>query len=488
MVIKLDSRMNLVGSRLSIVNKDGHVVPFVENNIQRYLTEHKTNRNMIIKARQLGVSIKQLKDMFSESITVPNTACAVVSHETRATQRLLDRVHFFYSTFPDPRPEIGAESRSEISFPGLNSSIYIGTAGSRAFGRGDTLRRAHLSELAFYEDGERILSGVQDAVPYTGELTIETTPNGEDNIAYDLWVGAREGKNGYTPFFFPWWLGRDYSFPRGSLFALEEDRGELHYDSEEKELVEKFHLAEDQIRWRRWKIAEKGGLFYQEYPEDEVTCFQQSGEPVFDTYLIQALSRGCYEGEKHPQGFTFWKPPVEKELYVIGADCSAGVEKGSLSAAAVLDCSYHVCATFQGRLEPTQFSTILKEMGKFYNNAELAVERNAQGYAVLAGLVDYPAVYLQRDFTTGKITNKPGWWTSEATKAFMLTTFKDMLPVLKTWDISLVRQARGYRYVRYKPTAQAYDDLLIATMIAVSVRKMVGGARGYQGKVKGWDW
>jgi len=481
-------KKELVRKRISIVNKDGMVVPFVRNSVQRYFAEHKTNRNIVLKSRQLGISSEILADHYAECITVPNTPCVVVSHETRATQRLLDRVHFFYNTFPDPRPEIGAESRSEISFPGLNSSIYIGTAGSRAFGRGDTLRKAHLSELAFYEDPERILAGVQDAVPYSGEITIECTPNGMDDCFYPLWTRTREGKTPYRAFFFPWWLDEDYSLPRDSLIALEEDRGELHYSSEEQELVDRHHLTEDQIRWRRWKISEKGGQFYQDFPEDEVMCFQQSGEPVFDSYLVGELAKGCYDGDKDPSGLVIWIPPVEKETYLLAVDSATGVEGGSQSAAVVLDCLYRVCATYQGKPEMIQFANMLKEWGKLYNKAEIVVERNNPGYTILSHLVDYPNVYLQRDFTTGKIMNKPGWWTSGVTKDFMINSFKEMLPKFKTWDMNLVRQIRGYRFVRYIPTAQASDDLAMAAMMAVAVRKMLGTAKGYQGSVPGWNW
>ena len=210
---------SLIENLLYIDNKQGIVRPFKFNRVQRYFNENKSGRNIIIKARQVGVSSSILADMFTDCITVPHTSCAVVSHETRATQRLLDRVQFYYDTMQEPRPEIGAESRSEKTFPNIHSSVYIGTAGARAFGRGDTIRKALLSEIAFYEDGAKILSGVEDAVPITGELTLETTPNGEENIAYEVWVKAREGKSPFKPFFFPWCWRDDNFIPSDSAYA-----------------------------------------------------------------------------------------------------------------------------------------------------------------------------------------------------------------------------------------------------------------------------
>jgi hypothetical protein len=387
-----------------------------------------------------------------------------------------------------PKPILGAGSRSEKSFPEFHSSIYVGTAGSRAFGRGDTIRKVLLSELAHYEDAETILNGVEDAVPLQGEVIIECTPNGEDNVFYDRWVRAREGKSPYKCFFFPWWWTDDYQISADSIYALPEDRCFLKYTPEEEDLVERNHLTQDQIRWRRWKMAEKGGLFYQEYPEDELSCFITIGDPVFDSMLLTTLAQNCYEGERHKEGWTYWKPPVKGENYIIGVDTAAGSPTGSYSAAVVLNNNWEVCATFQARLQPNEFARLLMELGKWYNYAELVVERNFTGYAVLGQMTNYPKLYHQRDFTTGKVSTQVGWWTNDQTKHFMYTTLKENLPHLKIWDINLIRQIRSYRYLKMKPTAQTFDDMAIALMLTIATKNVSGVAAGYQGAVKGYSW
>jgi len=497
----LIDKVRLIEELLFIDDKQGIVRPFKFNKMQRYFYRNKSHRNIILKHRQGGFSSGILADMYTDCITIPHTPCAVVSHETRATQRLLERVQFYYDTMESPKPRIGAESRSEKSFPDLHSSIYIGTAGARAFGRGDTIRKALMSELSHYEDGEKILSGVEDAVPLSGELDIECTPNGEDNIFFRKWTRAREGKSPYKPFFFPWWWSDDFVIPRGSDLVLSIDKEELSFTGEELELIEKHHLTEDQIRWRRWKIGEKEGLFWQEYPEDEISCFITIGDPVFDQFILTNLAQNCYNGDRHKQGWLFWKAPEEKMHYVIGADSSAGAPGGSYSAAAVLNDRWEVCATFQARLEPHVFAGILKELGLWYNGAEIAVERNFTGYAVLGhlaggtnldsagvGLTNYPNIYRQRDFLTGKITSNLGWWTNEQTRHFMMSALKDHLSLLKVWDVNLIRQLRSFRYIKYRATAQTFDDLAIALMIAVAARKVTGIARGYRGNVPGYSW
>jgi hypothetical protein len=169
-------------------------------------------------------------------------------------------------------------------------------------------------------------------------------------------------------------------------------------------------------------------------------------------------------------------------------DTSAGAPTGSYSAAVVLNDRWGVCATFQARIDPHTFAGILKRLGTWYNKAEIAIERNFTGYAVLGHMDGYGNIYHQRDFLTGKVTPQLGWWTNEQTKQYMHTALKDHLSQLRLWDINLVRQMRGYRYIKYKPVAQTFDDLAIALMIAVAVKKVSGVARGFQGNIPGWNW
>lgn len=474
---------------LHIDNKDRVVVPYKLNAVQRLYNQRKGNRNIILKARQMGMSSDELASMFIEAITIPNTTCVVVSHETLATKRLFDRIRFFYDTMPHPKPLLGADSRTEISFPEIHSTIYLGTAGSLTFGRGDRIDHAHLSEIAFYADGERILNAIDDAVPMDGIITLESTPFGEGNIFYETWVKAREGKNSYIPHFFPWWNNPEYTLPPDHHLVLREDRNEiLNLDPEEQDLVTKHGLTMGQIRWRRYKIADKGGLFFQEYPEDEVSCFITSGEPVFDSYRLEQMSRECMEGKRHPHGWTYWIEPEHNQRYTIGIDTSAGVPGGSYSAIVVLNDFYEVCATYQGRVDPVQLSTIARQIGEWYNYGELIIERNFTGYTVLSHLNDYPNIYYEKDFMSGKTTGKKGWWTNVRTKEFLMTSLKDKFGQLKIYDINLVRQLRGYRYIKLKPVAQTFDDLVMALMFACAVKTSTGTSRGYMGATAGWSW
>lgn len=198
----------------------------------------------------------------------------------------------------EERPLTTIDSKQEIKFPYFNSNYFIGTAGQKAFGRGDTVDRAHLSEAAFYEHFGRILAGISEAAEY-GQVDVETTPNGRNEF-YDHWQKAKQGRSPYTCIFIPWFFNPDYSSDMMTeqdkqglsvsvqeMFAISDDEFIATLQSEEKELIARvlteynMQLTPGQMKWRRYKIWDKGDLFWQEYPEDDASCFLQSGRSVF---------------------------------------------------------------------------------------------------------------------------------------------------------------------------------------------------------------
>ena len=96
---------------------------------------------------------------------------------------------------------------------------------------------------------------------------------------YDLWKGAVEGTNGFIPVFIPWFTDPDYREPVPAKFERTPD---------EEDLAEEYNLDDEQLMFRRRKIAQNGiDLFNQEYPAHPSHAFLNTGRPV----LIQNNSR-----------------------------------------------------------------------------------------------------------------------------------------------------------------------------------------------------
>jgi hypothetical protein len=139
-----------------IVDRERKKRPFIFNNIQNKLFEEMERRTLVLKYRKGGIS-SQILAMFDVAcILEDNTRAVVISHEKSSTKRLLDRVYYYHEHLALP-PNVDKSSSEEISFPETRSSFYIGTAGSRAFGRGDDITHLHISEFDWWEHTDRYM-------------------------------------------------------------------------------------------------------------------------------------------------------------------------------------------------------------------------------------------------------------------------------------------------------------------------------------------
>ena len=197
----------MIQGLLKIKSKRGEVVPFQLNPAQKYYWERKRRRNLVLKARQKGITKIIEADMLIDCIRKATNAI-VISHERESTKRLFSAVRFYIDNLK-VKPELSIDSKQEMKFPKRGSYFFIGTAGQKAVGRGDTIDRAHLSEAAFYDDLKKILAGVSEASEF-GQIDIETTANGHDEF-YDMWQKAKAGMSPYVPIFIPWFIDDEYS-------------------------------------------------------------------------------------------------------------------------------------------------------------------------------------------------------------------------------------------------------------------------------------
>jgi hypothetical protein len=330
----------MIENLLYIKNKRGKIVPFKSNPAQKYYWKKKRKKNLVLKPRQKGITKIIEADMLIDCIRKPTNAI-VISHEKDSTKRLFSAVRFYIDNLK-VKPELSIDSRQEIKFEKRGSTFFIGTAGQKALGRGDTIDRAHLSEASFYEKLKQILAGISEATEY-GQIDIESTPNGHDEF-HDMWEKAKSGKSPYTPIFIPWFIDDEYSVDSltkeevnglsdGVREMFNEPEDKMILTIEENRLIErvkgewKINLTKGQIKWRRYKIWDKGDLFFQEYPEDDVSCFLQSGRAVFNQIIIEP-SKKIPLDDIEKWGTKEERELLKKERLYAGLDGAEGTDKG----------------------------------------------------------------------------------------------------------------------------------------------------------------
>lgn len=485
-----------------IVDKNAQTIPFKPNEPQRQILYSLTRRDIILKARQEGISSLILAIFALDFLMIENCRCVVISHEAEATKKLFDKVKFYLKslekTFPGEVPyKLDRNSTKELVNTKMNSTFYIGTAGSRTFGHGDTIHNLHVSELSRWPDQERLMVGLMQAVPSTGRIIIETTANGVGDYFYRLWKRSGQAGSTFKGHFLPWFLLSEYTKPVTGTFILTE---------EEQQLSDTYHLTHEQLNWRRWKLAELGDnidSFNEQFPANAEEAFIVSGNPIWPPSLLKKYLNRCQEPlkignlvggyqiffEENSGGYVkIWKEPVSSHDYVIGADVAEGIEvteegpksdRRDYSCAVVMDRNTaEIVAIWHGHVDGDQFGRQLDMLGRYYNEGVIGVEKNFQGLAPLMMLRDlnYSRIYYREKIgqDADKMTTEMGWRTDRFTRPMMIDEAGKWLREerLAIYDNEMVGEMMSF--VRY-PDGQgraaqgAFDDRVIALMITIQM-------------------
>jgi Terminase RNaseH-like domain len=476
----LDQRMgdetvrdHLISGLLKIRPKRGGKQFLRLNRAQLEYSAKCTRQNIVLKARQVGITTYIAARFFLQTITRPGILTVQVAHSQESAEAIFNIVQRFWENLPKAMQR-GAllKSRSnvrQIVFPRLDSEYRVETADDNA-GRGMTIHNLHCSEVSRWSRGGlETLASLRAAVVPEGEIVLESTPNGAMGAFYGEWQKANE--TGYTQHFFPWWYEESYQekAKKGKILAPLV----LPLTPEESELVKQHGLNERQIGWRRAQWQMMRDLAAQEYAEDPNSCFLASGECVFELAALEkALGlAGKGVGSEDNGRLTIWLPPQKGRRYIVGVDTAGGGSEGDYACAQVIERSMGMqCAELHGHFPPFELARRVADLGKRYEQALVAVERNNHGAAVLAHLThtEYPDIYEK----AGQL----GWLTSAATRPAMI---ENMAAVL-TEQPELFRSPRLLEecrtFVRHPDgTAaaadDAHDDCVMAMGIALVVRR-----------------
>jgi hypothetical protein len=457
----------LAGALLKVRTRTGAFAPLQPNRAQKEFERRRGRANIVLKARQMGISTWVAGRFFLKMVTQPGTLSVQVAHTQEAAEEIFRVVRRFHSELPEELREgvlrtSRANARSLV-FPELDSEYRVETAGDPNAGRGLTVQNLHCSEVARWPgDARATLAGLLATMPAErGEVVLESTAQGAHGCFYEEWMGAEV--NGWVRHFFPWWWEASYRL----------DAGEDAESEEERALVSKHGLTREQIAFRRRLQRQFGVLARQEYPESADDCFLASGSCVFDTEAIDRRLREAPPSVERRWAGTLevWLKPMPGRDYLVAVDPAGGGSEGDYAAMQVLDAATGLqCAEFQGRCGLLEIAERAATIGREYNGATLIVERNNHGAGVIAylmGVVQYARLYEQ--------DGQPGWLTTALSRPHAVGQVKRLLGegaesvmsarLLREMK-TFVRDARG----RTGAAEGQHDDLVMAIGIGLAVR------------------
>lgn len=335
---------------IKIVDKDGEIVPFNHNKIQKEINDTvkkmraagRPVRIIIIKPRQPGVSTNEQGRMLYNTATKPNRTGLIVAHTQKSTGIIFEKSKFMYNNLSEHvKPLSKASNATEIVFDrpsgykgkgkGLNSKISIQVAGDVTIGRGDTIHYFHGSEVAFYPtpDGKGIkkqIAGIMSSMPKTAETeaVLESTGNGYNEFM-ELCDEAKAGNNEWVLLFFAW-----HDHEPNKMDCTEEEYNRLVSTLDEKiikylfgtskqaGIVKLFSLTKEQVKWWMWTYRNDNNsdfdMMKQENPSTYDEAFVSTGSPIFDNEKVKLRKeylRQKYKKEPPKRGhFSFeWGNP-----------------------------------------------------------------------------------------------------------------------------------------------------------------------------------
>ncbi len=467
----------------------GGRIRFNLSRIQRQYDAARTPRDIILKPRQVYITtLEAARDLWF-FLTRPGARVVVVCQsqtDQAPFKDIAEKFRLFFDSLARAglKLEFGREAVGEWSLPSRDSTMRIIQAGASEAaaakkGRGGTVNRLHVTEAAFFERAETTFNSLLESIPgpeHGSEVVNESTPNGVGGFYYDQWQAAVSGASGYTPHFFRWWDHGEYSLPL--------DPGERIEPADETERkIVSLGVTEAQLKWYRRKVAEKGkALTTQEYPSDPDTCFLTSGRGFFDaetTIRLKALAKQPVEVRDHNR-VRIWRKPEAGKVYILTLDTSEG-GGGDPSAGILRErASNQLMATIDGQYPPWELARAGAKLGREYNDALIAVERNNHGAATLQALdreEHYKKLYEHAD-------EKPGWPTNAVTRPEMLDALEDAhrRGLWKSEDAATLDQFRTFIIPpNGKPQASpgAHDDLVMAEAIGWAVRQIPVRRYGY---------
>lgn len=282
-----------------IKDKEGIKTRFKMNWAQEELYRDLWYCNIILKARQLGISTFVSLLYLDRCLFNSNVSAGIIAHTKEDAEMLFRRVKFAYENLT---PELIAirsvnmDNARELQFNN-GSLLRVGTSM-----RGSTLQYLHISEhgkicAKYPEKAREIATGSLNAIASGQYVIIESTAEGRSGAFYDMCKQAQamqDAKQPLTPldykfFFFPWYREPTYKINPDGV-PIPQDLRDYFTSLEQNE---KIILTPGQKAWYAKKYLTQSLDMKREYPATPQESFETANEGLYyGALMTRARSEG----------------------------------------------------------------------------------------------------------------------------------------------------------------------------------------------------
>lgn len=275
-----------------IIDRNSNSIPFRLNPIQENVLDNIHNRNLILKARQLGMSTFAVLYLLDETLFKENLSSGIVSYSLEHAQHIFKRIigHALDTLPSEIKHLAGIVQRSarEISFNN-GSSLRVDTTL-----RGGSYPLVLVSEFGKTcarnpQKAEEVITGTLQAVPVDGKVIIESTGEGNEGFFAEMVTeAARRGNENISPLEYKLFF---YNWLQEPSYQLEEP---VKYDVSLTDYFNKIEketsciISQPQRNW--YAVQEKllGDKLKQEFPSTISESFLSSSDAF---YFAEGISK-----------------------------------------------------------------------------------------------------------------------------------------------------------------------------------------------------
>ena len=268
-----------------IIDRNGNSIKFQMNPVQEYVLDNIHNRNLILKARQLGMSTFAVLLHMDCVLFSENLGAGIVSYSLEHAQYIFKRIigHALDTLPKEYKERCGIIKRSarEICFDN-GSSLRVDTTL-----RGGSYPLVLVSEFGKTcarnpQKAEEVITGTLQAVPKDGRVIIESTGEGNEGFFAEMVINsARRGNEDltnldYKLFFFNWMQEPSYFLSEKVTYDVSLTD---YFDKVERET--KCIITQGQRNWYAVQTRLLGDKIKQEFPSTVSEAFLASSDAFY---------------------------------------------------------------------------------------------------------------------------------------------------------------------------------------------------------------
>ena len=462
------------------------------------------NENIALKYRQAGVSTVTAAWMSKKLIFARKETpekILIIANKLDTSLEMANKIKSFVGQWPSwTGVEFDKTKNSQKHYKLTNGCEVKAVATSKDALRGFTPTILVFDEAAFIEADSDFWSACMASLSTGGKVIVVSTPNGYDQIYYEIYDQALRNMNDFKITEMFWY--RDPRYTKDLYFVKTEniihyllnkedydpktfiDWGSKSYDARNFDDV-KLLITDGYKPCSSWFEAMVKKLKYDKRKvSQELECnFLGSGDNVFDSLMMENIRENMILepiSKMMGNALWIWKEPVVGHKYIMGVDVSRGDSEDFSSFQIVDFDTMEQVAEYVGKLPPDTMAEICHKWATIYSCFVVIDITGGMGVSTARKLqeMNYKDLYVDGVDTANKwkydpkAAEKIPGINFNNKRVQIIASFEEVMRhKFRIYSARLYNEMNTFVYINGRPDHQKghHDDLIMSIAMATYV-------------------